>query len=77
MNARNAKLKQTYRNGTGARRPLNVGTVFETLGESTLGGRPGNWGIIEGKCPDEEGIYLVRMYNGQRGRMYGTIMQAI
>lgn len=78
MNARNARLKQTYRNqGAHRPRPLNVGTIFETLGETTLGGRPGSRGLIIAKLGDNR--YRVRMHTdyGQVGEMHGIMMQAV
>lgn len=61
-------------------RPLNVGTVFTTLFETTIGGSPGSRGTITAK--NEDGTYEVHIYNsfglsGRTGTMHGKMMEAI
>jgi hypothetical protein len=76
--ARRISARRAFR-ASGAPRPIIVGSVFVTLGETTLGGSPASRGIVTCLAEaDERGArYEVRMHGGRKGIMYGSVMQAV
>lgn len=75
--ARRISAQRRFR-ASNAKRPMIVGAVFITLGETTIGGSPNSRGIVTGYAKaDERGArFEVRMHNGRKGVLHGTVIEA-